>query len=85
MAKHIHRYERAKIGKEYVVYRCNLPNCNHYLARHLVKGKISLCNRCGNPMLMGALQLSLAKPHCMNCIKPKGEQDKIKQMLEGIG
>jgi|SRR5215204_7081642 len=86
--KHIHRYQRAFIDKEkkYPVYRCNLPNCTHYLAKSLVKGKEGVCNRCGKTMIMGPLQLTLAKPHCLDCVKPKDEKKlaAIREIVEAM-
>lgn len=86
--RHIHRYQRRYIGtgKRYQVYHCNLPDCSHYLPKDLVKGKLSICNRCGETMLMGPLQLSLAKPHCMGCVRPKEENKlgRIKEIVEAM-
>ena len=73
--KHIHRYQRANIakaqGKKYEVYRCSLPDCNHYLVPELVAGKKSICWRCGDPFVITTNLLRLAKPHCKNCTKPE--------------
>jgi len=68
---HIHRYEKVYLGKkrDYEVFRCNLPNCTHYLRKELVKDKISLCNRCGEPMVMDTRAMQLMKPHCVPCIE----------------
>lgn len=49
----------------------------------MVRGKISICNRCGDQMIMGALQLSLAKPHCLNCVRSKElQREKFKGFIE---
>ena len=85
---HVHRYERADIGvdKKYIVYRCNLPDCGHYLTPAMVKGKKSICNRCGEEMTMDALALSLAKPHCQDCtVKKDKNVDKVKELVEELG
>lgn len=86
--KHIHRYQRAFLDKDkkYPVYKCNLPNCTHYLAKALVRGKEALCNRCGKLMIMGPLQLTLAKPHCNDCVKPKEEKKlaALRQIVEAM-
>lgn len=84
MTRHVHRYQRKRLGadKNYTVYACNLPGCNHYLERTLVKGKLSLCNRCGTPMIMTPFQLTLAKPHCLDCTRRKDETyEKFKELL----
>jgi predicted RNA-binding Zn-ribbon protein involved in translation (DUF1610 family) len=73
MAKHIHQYKRADLGvnKEYIVYRCTLPDCGHYLVPKLVEGKESLCPRCGEVFIIEKSHLSLANPHCDNCTVKK--------------
>ncbi len=85
--RHIHRYERAILGKNnYVVYKCNLPDCNHYISEKLIKGKRSLCNRCGDQMIMDSRAMKLVKPHCINCIaiRKKPEHDKLLEFVEKI-
>lgn len=83
--KHIHKYQRAKLGKNYVVYRCILPDCGHYIRRELAEGKLSICNRCGEVMTMGKLQINLAKPHCNECTQTKKEHyEKIKEFVETL-
>ncbi len=70
MSKHIHSYKRVDIGvsKEYIVYRCILPHCSHYIVPTLVEGRESLCPRCGEVFIIGKSHLALANPHCDNCI-----------------
>ena len=83
--KHLHRYERVKLGKNgYTVFRCNLPGCSHYVRKELAKGKLCECNRCGEPMILGIAEMLLKRPHCNNCIKRKDKEvhDKIKEFLE---
>jgi hypothetical protein len=43
---HIHKYERVEVGKKgWVVYKCVLPGCSHYLpVANLMIGKESLCH-----------------------------------------
>lgn len=76
MAKHIHQYKRADIGvsKEYIVYRCVLPDCGHYLVPNLVEGRECLCPRCGDTFIIEKSHLSLANPHCDNCIVKREEK-----------
>jgi hypothetical protein len=35
-------------------------------------------------MVMGPLQMTLAKPHCLECVKPRGgyELDKVRELVE---
>ena len=43
--KHQHKYERVEVGKKgWVIYRCTLPDCNHYLpTAELIINRESLC------------------------------------------
>lgn len=83
---HVHKYERVILRKGYTIYRCAYSTCTHYLPRKLTKGKLSICHRCGDEMVMGALQLTLSKPHCMKCVKPREEKvhDRIKELVEAM-
>lgn len=75
MPKHTHRYERVDIGvsKEYLVYRCTLPDCSHYLPESLVVGKKSICWRCGAEFVIRK-DLLFKKPHCEDCIERKTDE-----------
>ena len=75
-----HKYKRKRIGKDkdYIVYACVLPNCNHYITPELLEGKEFLCWRCGKANLAGVLTRNLAKPHCKACTKSKKEETLIK-------
>lgn len=78
-ANHLHRYRKVNLsrrkGKEYWVFQCQKPSCSHYVPVHLALGRLCECNRCGEPMLIGKIQLNgssggpMAKPHCNNCIE----------------
>ena len=82
MAKHIHRYEKRVLGKKgYTVFMCNLPDCRHYIEESLAKGKRTICNRCGNEMILDARAIKLVKPHCANCIEVK-KGDTHERLLE---
>jgi hypothetical protein len=64
---HLHKYERVTLGKSYVVYRCQLPGCAHYIRKELVKGKKCICNRCLQPMILDSFAMQFVKPHCRAC------------------
>jgi hypothetical protein len=85
---HVHRYEKAVLGKkrDYIVYRCNLPGCMHYLPKKLAKGKLSVCNRCENKFVLTPAALELQKPHCLDCTNRRNpvNLDIIKDFLEEI-
>jgi late competence protein required for DNA uptake (superfamily II DNA/RNA helicase) len=73
---HIHRYEKVILGKNgYTVFKCNLPDCAHYVAAKLVNGKQSICNRCGNVMIMDARAMKLTKVHCVDCIEVRKKEN----------
>jgi hypothetical protein len=82
--KHVHRYERTVLGRKgYIVWRCNLPDCSHYIADKLVKGKRTVCNRCGTDMLMDTRAMNLVRPHCVDCIETK-KSDTHDALLEFV-
>lgn len=64
--KHIHQYRRAKLGKEYEIYKCAIPGCAHYISSDLIIGKKNVCWRCGD---VHFIVRKLAKPHCPKCTK----------------
>lgn len=83
--KHFHRYEKTILGKNnYVVFRCNLPNCNHYIAEKLAIGKQSICNRCGDTFILDKRAMKFVKPYCVNCVKGKKtpSHDKLLEFIE---
>ena len=87
--KHIHKLKRKNIAikpKKYIVYACILPGCNYYAAPNLLEGKIVLCNRCDEPMVMTKLAMTLAMPHCLDCTKSNKQVTLgvIEEFLEDI-
>lgn len=85
VAAHLHRYKKVDLGrngKEYLVYRCMKPACNHYIPIHLSEGKLCECNRCEEPMIITQFVLNghnngkpLARPHCASCTKSRKKDD----------
>ena len=74
-SNHIHRYEKTVIGKNnYTIFRCNLPDCMHYIAAKLAEGKQTLCNRCGEVMILDKRAMTLIKPHCVDCIEVRKKE-----------
>jgi hypothetical protein len=63
-SKHIHKYKRDTLGKSYLIFKCMVAGCAHYISHQLAEGKLCECWRCGNPMV-------LAKPHCEKCVEHK--------------
>ena len=70
-----HKYHRVKMGKtrEYIVYRCALPTCTHYILRELVVGRESLCHRCGKAFILTNKSIQRAKPTC-GCLSFRQER-----------
>lgn len=64
--KHVHQYRRATLGKDYLIYKCVLPGCTHYISADLIIGKKNKCWRCGDDHIISR---KLAKPHCAKCTK----------------
>ena len=81
----IHKYQKVvfrskkKKGKETEIWRCMLTNCQHYLVGEMVIGKLSLCNRCGDPFEMREANLQQKKPHCVSCTRPYNQSGKSKK------
>ncbi len=83
--KHIHRYEKTVMGKNgYTVFRCNLPNCMHYVAAKLAEGKATICNRCGSEMILDRRAMKFVKPYCVDCVKVRKSKshDKLLEFIE---
>ncbi len=78
---HVHKYKRDVLGKDYEIYRCVLPGCTHYIPASMIKGKFSICWRCGEPFV---IKLKHSKPHCDDCIekkKPELSDDFVTKIL----
>ena len=87
--KHVgpHKYQRIEWGKNGThVWRCVLPDCTHYLHKEMVKGKRSLCHKCGATFLMTTEHILREKPKCENCIdrKDRGLSLNLDKILEGL-
>ena len=80
--KHAHRYKKVNLasspGKVYIVYRCMLPDCNHYLKPELLIGKRANCWRCGENFVVTAEMARLAKPHCKKCTEREESPNRIR-------
>jgi len=73
-AGHIHKLKRIKLGnKSYLVYKCVSPGCPHYFDVTLAEGRMCICWRCDEPMVITKATMDLAKPHCVDCTKRKKE------------
>lgn len=72
-----HKYQRIQWrsrqakGEPYVIFKCMLPGCTHYVPRDLVVGNETICWRCGKIFQMAYTHTYLKKPHCIACTKGK--------------
>lgn len=66
---HIHSY--IKFKKRPGFFRCNSPDCTHFIERDAILNKLSLCTSCGNQMILTREDLRRAKPKCLDCANTK--------------
>ena len=75
---HIHKYKRTKLGPNYTVYECVLPDCTHYLPEKRIAGKKGICWVCGKPHIIYKDSNGvLARPHCKGCTKSKDKEEEV--------
>lgn len=68
MTKHqVHKYKRIKFKSGHIVFRCMLPGCSHFIREELLRGRLSVCWRCGEEHVITNTRLS--KQHCDSCTK----------------
>ena len=74
--KHIHKYRKGKLSlaTNTKIYKCALPDCSHYILAHLIKGRKSICWRCGSEFTIEREHQRMAKVHCSDCIIRKGSK-----------
>ncbi len=71
--EHIHKYMRVLLGDNYIVFKCMLPGCPHYVRKELFMGRKSLCWRCGGIFIISQKNLEQKKVHCKGCKRKKHE------------
>ena len=82
-AKHTHKYKRVRMTKKWIVFKCALPNCPHFVTGKLVIGRKCICWRCGMEFIMTEFTMGLAKPHCKECTGIREHSvDAFKELLE---
>jgi len=94
MTQHIHKYRRVDIGREipYYVMQCSMEGCSHYipmktkLSCPILKGKISICNKCGDRFELDRRALRQALPTCITCVvsPKKAKITSAMQFLESL-
>ncbi len=70
--KHIHEYVRIQnqfpMEQRTIRYRCQHPDCTHFMDRELVRGKRTICSKCHlRETLMDYENLRRANPVCFHC------------------
>lgn len=88
---HIHKLKRLDLTrnpdkKPYLVYACQQPGCNWYIAVMLAIGQVAECWICGDPFVIDKVSITHAKPHCNDCIKRKvkPEVEDLAKLVENI-
>lgn len=70
---HTHKYERVRLGASgYIVFKCTVPDCPHFINKKLVVGKKTICWRCGHEAVMTKQMAEFKKPHCRQCTDTTG-------------
>ena len=93
---HIHRYKKTDLARKkgvnpYIVYKCLEPTCTHYIPVHLAEGKMCMCSRCKEPMIITKHTLTSSNggamlyPHCGACTKSKKpDVNPLHEFLEKV-
>lgn len=61
-----HKYQRtyADTANKTIIYMCVLPGCQHSMLLNLIKGRTTVCWKCGAATTMNAWNIKLKRPHC---------------------
>ena len=82
---HVHTYVKYKSRPRF--YRCDAPNCTHFLDKDALVGKLSLCTECGAQMILTSEDLKRVRPRCINCsdtVKARAHR-KAQELTRYIG
>lgn len=84
-----HKYQRIKwktrsTGEPYIIFKCMLKGCSHYVPRDLVVGNESICWKCGQPFQMNLSSTYLAKPHCPHCTEGKKGEPSVSDIAANL-
>jgi hypothetical protein len=64
------------------VWACALPDCSHYMPKHLeqmMATKNTICWDCGEEFLLSPMSLMMDKPICLDCRGLSAALRKIKE------
>lgn len=79
---HTHTYERIRGKKD--SFHCADPHCYHVIPKSRLRGKASLCTKCGKEFILTAADLQRVQPRCMDCSETKeAKQLKAAVALSG--
>lgn len=70
---HIHKFKRQIYKNTGTKFFFCVNDCDYKVATELSLGKTSICWRCDKPFKMNLVSIRLAKPHCPDCHRRKGE------------
>lgn len=87
--QHVHKYERGRVGKDHIIYKCMLPNCPHYLPHeYLALGRLCVCwGGCGDAVVISKemVQTEMKHPMCDTCrLKRQEQRATMAEMREEI-
>ena len=83
--EHVHKYQLITLGgtrvvkkdgqkhiekcSGYIVFKCMIPNCTHFISKDLVIGRKSICWKCNEPVVLNTENTRLKKPTHVECRK----------------
>ena len=81
---HIHKYKIIKYQTGFIIFRCVIEDCPHFLRAELVLNRKCICWKCGNPFILK--RTDLMKPHCDNCTRGKKKfSNAVDTLLNVLG
>ena len=63
--KHLHRYKKDILGRAYVIYKCTLPGCSHYIPENLLINRVAMCGLCEDTIVIDKLRAKQAAYHAV--------------------
>lgn len=67
--RHTHKYHKVEVSGS-KVWACALPDCNHYMPKHMenmVVGKKTYCWGCGEETILSPDNMKMDLPLCYEC------------------
>lgn len=89
MTDHIHKYYKVTQSPSWIIFRCVLSDCAHYINEKLIAGRKSICWVCNKPFTIPSTvnyKRLAKKPACCRGEKKKVKEDKeLDGLLKDIG